>query len=58
MGSISYTTYSISAVNYHGLQTQVQHRLTRGLAFGATYTFSKALGTQGTDPYTRARQFY
>ena len=58
MGAISYVTFGLSAVNYHGLQTSVQHRLTRGLAFGAAYTFSKALGTQGLDPYTTQRKWY
>ena len=58
MGAISYTSFGLSAVNYHGLQMSAQHRLTRGLAFGAAYTFSKALGTQGLDPYTNQRQWY
>jgi hypothetical protein len=58
MGAINYTSYGLSAVNYNGLQTAVQHRMTRGLAFGAAYTFSKALGTQGLDPYTNQRNWY
>jgi hypothetical protein len=58
MGTISYTAYAYSAVNYHGLQTSVQHRLTNGLAFGMAYTFSKALGVQGLDPYTNQRKWY
>ncbi|HEY2014087.1 MAG TPA: Plug domain-containing protein, partial [Bryobacteraceae bacterium] len=58
MGAISYTTYAYSAVNYNALQASAQHRLTNGLAFGAAYTFSKALGVQGSDPYTKAREWY
>src|SRR5262249_562823 len=58
MGSINYTSFGLSAVNYHGLQASAQHRLTRGLAFGAAYTFSKALGAQGVDPYTNQRKWY
>jgi hypothetical protein len=45
-------------VNYNGLQMAAQHRQTHGLAFGAAYTYSKALGTQGLDPYTNQRQWY
>jgi hypothetical protein len=58
MGTISYTSFGLSAVNYHALQTSLQHRLTRGLTFGAAYTFSKALGAQGLDPYTNQRKWY
>jgi hypothetical protein len=58
MGTISYTTFAYSAVNYNALQLSAQHRLTHGLAFGAAYTFGKALGVQGSDPYTKARQWY
>jgi hypothetical protein len=31
--------------NYHGLQTSLQRRFSRGLMFGMAYTFSKSLGT-------------
>lgn len=58
MGAISYTAFAYSAVNYNSLQASAQHRLTRGLAFGAAYTFSKALGVQGLDPYTNQRKWY
>jgi hypothetical protein len=58
MGAISYTTDNLSNLNYHSLQTALQHRLTHGLQFGATYTFSKSLGTQGWDPWTNQRQQY
>ena len=58
MGAINYTSFGLSAVNYNGLQMAAQHRQTHGLAFGAAYTFSKALGTQGLDPYTNQRKWY
>jgi len=58
MGAITYSTFAFSAVNYNGLQASAQHRLSHGLAFGASYTFSKALGVQGLDPYTNQRKWY
>jgi hypothetical protein len=58
MGAINYVAYAYSAVNYNGLQASAQHRMTHGLAFGVAYTFSKALGVQGLDPYTNQRQWY
>lgn len=58
MGAITYTSYSGSAVNYNGLQASANHRLTRGLAFGVSYTFSKALGSQGRDLYHKQRDWY
>jgi hypothetical protein len=58
MGAITYSSYSNSSVNYNGLQMTAQHRMTNGLAFGAAYTFSKALGSQGLDPYHNQRQWY
>jgi hypothetical protein len=69
MGSILYYGDGLSAVNYNALQLSVQHRMTRGLQFGATYSFSKALGTCGTynsgnpgcaigDPYHTDRGWY
>jgi hypothetical protein len=59
MGTISYTTYANTPVNYHGLQMSMNHRMTHGLAFAATYTFSKVLGT-GTsmDTYHTSKWFY
>ncbi len=66
LGSISYIT-SGGISNYNALQTSFQRRFTRGLAFDANYTWSKALsdvsgfsqqGDQGwahADP-TRIRQ--
>jgi hypothetical protein len=58
MGSITQTSNSLSSLNYNALQVQVQHRLSRGLQFGAAYTFSKALGTQGLDNYHSQRQWF
>jgi Carboxypeptidase regulatory-like domain len=40
----------IGHANYHGLTASMQRRMTRGLAFGAAYTYSKALGTTGFTP--------
>jgi hypothetical protein len=52
MGTISYATNDLSDLNYHGASISLQRRLSHGLFFGASYTFSKALGTSGTsDPY-------
>jgi hypothetical protein len=36
--------------NYHALQATVSRRLQHGLGWGATYTFSKALGTTSFTP--------
>jgi hypothetical protein len=36
--------------NYHALTTSIQRRLSHGLAFGAAYTCSKALGTTSFTP--------
>jgi len=71
MGSILYYPGALSALNYHALQTSAQHRLQRGLQFGVSYVFSKALGTCGAwsglgqgsgctigDPYHKARDWY
>jgi len=51
LGSVGRLENSHSNVNYHGLQTQVTHRFTKGLTFGGSYTFSKALGTTSWDAY-------
>ncbi len=58
LGAITYSSYSLSSVNYNALQMTATHRLTHGLAFGAAYTFSKALGSQGFDPYHNQRAWY
>ena len=69
MGTITYYSDSLSSVNYHSLQVQAQHRLSRGLQFGVAYVFSKALGTCGAvaangsgctiaDPFHSYRDWY
>jgi hypothetical protein len=58
MGSITYYSDSLSAVNYNGLQLQAQHRLSHGVQFGVAYTFSKALGGAAADPYHTVRGWY
>ncbi len=57
LGAISYAPFAFSGVNYNALQMGAQHRLNHGLAFGATFSFSKALGLQGTDPW-HTNSFY
>lgn len=69
MGTITYYSSGLSSVNYHGLQLQAQHRMSHGLQFGASYVFSKALGTCGlfavngsgctiADPFHSYRNWY
>jgi len=58
MGAISYFSWAFSGVNYNGLQMSAQHRLRHGLTFGAAFTYSRALGTQGSDPYHNDRVWY
>jgi hypothetical protein len=71
MGSILYYPGALSSLNYHALQMSAQHRLQKGLQFGVSYSFSKALGTCGAwsgigqgggctigDPYHTARGWY
>ena len=45
-------------MNYNAFQMGLQHRLTHGLAFGSSYSHSKALGYQGDDPYHTEQWFY
>jgi hypothetical protein len=40
----------IGHANYHALTASLQRRLTHGLAFGAAYTYSKAMGTTAFNP--------
>ncbi len=51
MGTMGYASNSLSDLNYHGLSATAQRRLSNGFFFGASYTFSHALGTSGYDPY-------
>ena len=48
-GNISYIEPASSS-NYHSLQTSLNRRFKKGLLLGVTYTWSKALGTQGSGP--------
>jgi len=48
--------------NYHGMMASWQHRLSHGLNFSASYTFSKALNTsdaysQSVDPFQDVRKW-
>jgi hypothetical protein len=52
LGSITLAVPGFNALDYHALQIQGQHRLHAGLQFGLAYTFSRAAGIQGWDPYT------
>jgi predicted RecA/RadA family phage recombinase len=51
MGTIGYSSNDVSDLNYHGLSVSLNRRLSQGLFFGGSYTFSKALGTSGNDQY-------
>jgi hypothetical protein len=48
MGSINMRTFDGTS-NYHGLQVGANRRMTRGLQFGASYTWSKSLGVSDGD---------
>jgi len=43
------STQFIGTSNYNSLQASVRRRMSHGLQFGASYTFSKTLGTAGAD---------
>ena len=47
-GSINYQTWGLTS-SYHSLQTQLTRRFSRGLQFGAVWTYSKAMDY--TDSY-------
>ena len=47
-GDIPYYEFGGSS-NYHSLQATAQRRFTKGLTFGAAYTWSKAMGTANAD---------
>jgi len=48
MGAINMRTFDGTS-NYHGLQMSVNRRLTNGLQFGVSYTYSKSLGVSNGD---------
>ncbi len=58
LGAISYSPFAFTGVNYNALQMSAQHRLSHGLAFGSTFSYSKALGLQGVDPYHTDPWYY
>ena len=48
MGSINMRTFDGTS-NYHGLQVSMNRRMTKGIQYGASYTFSKSLGVSDAD---------
>ncbi|MBE0658217.1 MAG: TonB-dependent receptor [Bryobacteraceae bacterium] len=48
MGTINMRTFDGSS-NYHGLQMSVNRRMSNGLQFGLSYTWSKSLGVSDND---------
>ena len=58
MGSVNQFSGSRTDLNYHAMQLSARRRMTHGLQFGLSYTLSKALGTQGWDPFNNARDWY
>jgi hypothetical protein len=61
-GFINYTEF-VGSANYHSLQLAVNRRFSRGLHFGISYTWSKALSTalvdsEVTHPYDTRRYDY
>jgi len=60
LGSINVRGFGATS-NYHSLQLTVNRRMTRGVRYGVTYTFSKVLGVVAADfdsvsPYFSMRQ--
>jgi len=51
-GQIPYLEFSGTS-NYNSLQVSLQRRFSKGLTFGAVYTFSKALATANGDQDTQ-----
>ena len=51
-GQIPYLEFGGTA-NYNSLQVSLQRRFSKGLTFGAVYTFSKALATANSDQDTQ-----
>lgn len=51
-GQISYLDWGGTS-NYNSLQVSLQRRFSKGLTFGAVYTWSKALTTAGSDQDTQ-----
>ena len=60
LGNISNRGFG-ATLNYHSFQFSANRRMSRGIQFGASYTFSKSLGAGGADfdgvsPYFSMRQ--
>jgi hypothetical protein len=51
-GQIAYVQFDGTS-NYNSLQVSLQRRFSKGLTFGAVYTFSKALATANSDQDTQ-----
>jgi hypothetical protein len=51
-GQISYLQFDGTS-NYNSLQASLQRRFSKGLTFGAVYTWSKSLATAGSDQDTQ-----
>lgn len=72
MGAVTEYRDNLAPVNYNALQAHAVHRLSSGLQFGVSYTYSHAVGTCGAiapstgsgdacsiaDPYHNYRQWY
>jgi hypothetical protein len=52
MGEVGDVVSGVDSLTYHSLQLKAERRLAGGLQFGAAYTYSRAEGMQGYDPYT------
>jgi hypothetical protein len=48
MGDINMRTFDGTS-NYHGMQMSINRRMTNGLQFGVSYTWSKSLGVSNAD---------
>jgi hypothetical protein len=52
MGNLNYTFTDLASLDYNALQTQISHRLSKGLQFGMSYTLSRAYSTSAPDVYS------
>jgi hypothetical protein len=48
MGAVNLRTFDGNS-NYHGMQISVNRRMSKGLQYGVSYTFSKSLGVANAD---------
>ena len=48
MGNVNMRTFDGTS-NYHGVQMSVNRRMSKGLQFGASYTYAKSLGVSNAD---------